>query len=185
MGVIYTTGTTARDAFGTPFNRALLGVVAAVDILHALALTRPEWVIPVVQYILLAIIMAAAIWLAVIVSDPRQPRRPRQPGPNGNGGRWGSDPPWPPAWYILLLLAAATIGIILAYTGLYWHFGSAPPFEISGWQESMTLSIGTVSTVSGPAIGPPSGFVWVGASQELVDLVFFSVVVTIALGRIR
>jgi hypothetical protein len=185
MSVITITGTTAREAFGTPFNRVLLGVVAAADILLALALTRPEWVIPVVQYILLAIIMVTSIRLAVIVTDPRQPMRPRQPGPGGNGGRWGGDPPWPPAWYILLLLGLATIGIILVYTGLYWHFGSAPPFKISGWQEGMTLSIGTVSTVSGPVTTPSSGFVWAGASQELVDLVFFSVVVTIALGRIR
>jgi hypothetical protein len=110
-------------------------------------------------------------------------RQPRRPGPSGSDDRWGGDPPWPPAWYILLLLAAATIGIILTFTGLYWHFGTH--FQISSWQESMLLSIGTVSTVSGPAIAPSSGFVWAGATQELVDLVFFSVVVTIALGRIR
>jgi hypothetical protein len=186
VGGTYTRdNTTARDAFGSPFDWALLGYVAAADILLALALNRPEWVIPVVQYILLAIIMAAAIRLAVIVCDPRQPRRRGHNGNGGNGGRWHVDPPWPPGWYLLLLLAAATIGIILAYTGLYWHFGAAPPIGISGWQESMTLSIGTISTVSGPAIGPPSGFVWVGASQELVDLVFFSVLVTIAIGRFR
>lgn len=185
MGVIYRTGTTTRGAAGWPFDWALLGVVAAADILLALALIRPEWVIPVVQYLLLAIIMYSAIRLAVIVCDPRQPRRRGHNGNGGNGGRSGGDRPWPPGWYLLLLLAAATIGIILAYTGLYWHFGSAPPFHISSWQEGMTLSIGTVSTVSGPVTTPPSGFVWAGASQELVDLVFFSVLVTIAVGRIR
>lgn len=184
-------GTTAGDAFGSPYGWALLGYVAVADILLALALTGPQWVIPVVQYLLLAVIMAAAIRLAVIVCDPRQPRRTNQRDHNGNGGnggkgrRWDVDPPWPPGWYLLLLLAAAAIGIILAYTGLYWHFGSALPIKIAGWQESMTLSIGTISTVSGPAVGPPSGFVWVGASQELVDLVFFSVLVTIAVGRFR
>jgi len=179
--IVGTRRTTATDAFGTPANWALLPVVAVADLLLALALIRPEWVVPVIEYILLAVIMVVAIRLAVIICDPRQPRRP---GPNGNGDDpWGGDPPWPPAWYILLLLAAITIGIILTYTGLYWHFGQ--PFKIFGWREAMTLSIGTVSTVSGPATAPPSGFVWAGVTQELVDLVFFSVGVTIALGRIR
>ena len=151
MNTIVGTHTTSGHAFGSPGNWALLPVVAVADLLLALALLRADWVIPVVEYILLAVIMVAAIRLAVIVCDPRQPRRP---GPNGNGGgRWGGDPPWPPAWYILLLLAAVTIGIILTYTGLYWHFGRH--FQVSGWQEGMTLAIGTVSTVSGPATAPP------------------------------
>jgi hypothetical protein len=76
------------------------------------------------------------------------------------------------------MLAASTIGIILTYTWLYSHFG------LLGWRQGMLISIGTVSTVNGPPSGS-SAFNWIGASQELIDLVFFSVVVTIALGRIR
>jgi hypothetical protein len=171
------TRTNARTTFGTPANRALLGFVLAADILLGLALIWPEWIFPVLEYALLAVIMTAVIRLAIIVCDPRQPRWP-DPDPNGNGGRWGGNPPWPPASYILIMLAALTVGVILTYTGLYRHFGGY------GWQDSMLLSIGTVTTVSGPS-GGSFGFRWVGASQELIDLVFFSVVVTIALGRIR
>jgi hypothetical protein len=169
--------TNARSTFGTPANWALLWIVVAADILLTLTLIRTGWPLVVFEYVLLAVIMAAVIRLAVIVSDPRQPRRPG-PGPNGNGDRWGGNPPWPPASYILLMLAASTIGIILTYTWLYSHFG------LLGWRQGMLISIGTVSTVNGPPSGS-SAFNWIGASQELIDLVFFSVVVTIALGRIR
>lgn len=184
MSVIYTTGTTAREAFGTPFNRALLGVVAAADILLALALTRPEWVIPVVQYILLAIIMAAAIWLAVIVCDPRQPRQPRQPGPSGTAGAGAATRPGLLAGTSCCCWPQLRSGSFSPTPGSTGTSGRFRPFKYPAGRRAC-LSRSAPSPPSAVRPSPPARLRLAGASQELVDLVFFSVVVTIALGRIR
>jgi hypothetical protein len=91
----------------------------------------------------------------------------------------------PPGWRTILSLILAIVEIILFYTLLYKRYATAPfgALPHRGWASALFDAVGTISTIQGPTVGGKS-VGCVAMSQELIDLIFFSLVVTLVLGRV-
>jgi hypothetical protein len=145
--------------------------------------TGPSWIPLVVVYILMGVTMASFLTIAALVwrghrssRGPGGRRRRRRPGggdpdPSGEDG----DGKRHPIRIILLLLIVAGV-IVVGYTILYLRFAKFG--RLSGFY----YAVGALATVQAPPEEPATVGV-IGITQELVDLVFISGVVSIALGR--
>lgn len=162
----------ATAQFNTGGNRFVVNlVVPACTVLLAIAVIFPVLSRPYFIYPLLGGILAALGRLAGIAASPWQPRC---------GARTSSNRPWPSTTCIVTNLIVAAVGIVFAFTCLYFHAGQPSV------QSSALVAIGTMSTVGADVTYSGTlHFAWVFATQQIADLLFFTFVVTIALGRIR
>jgi hypothetical protein len=83
---------------------------------------------------------------------------------------------------VVAFLLAIAGAIILGYTFAYWRFGGHGAGH--GGMPALFAAVGTLSTVQGPDLTTTT-IGLIAVSQELIDLVFLSGVVTVALGRIK
>lgn len=118
------------------------------------------WILLTVIYVLLSINIAALLRFAALEFGG---------GPPGGGRRSGG--------YVILFLLATAFGIIVAFTALYAGFATDYD-NLKG----LYAAVGALATVQTPPQRPTTAGV-IGVTQELIDLVFISGIVTVALGR--
>ena len=134
------------------------GLLIATGLAGASAL-GPTWLRLTTGGVLIALVVLNLVSFALVIWHPPPPPPPRRR-----------------AARTILMLVVATAGIILGYTLLYWNV-----LGVVGLP-AFYAAVGTLTAVHPPSVTTTTGNLLL-VSQELVDLVFLSGVVAVALGR--